>query len=310
MPDVRHSIKVVAMRTGLSAHVIRVWEKRYGTVTPGRTEGNRRLYRSEDIERLRVLKLATDAGHSIGDIARLPTERVARLLAEDFSAGRKVDLPASSTGDAAEWVAAAHEAVVAMNADGLAALLERCSVALGQMKLLTAVIVPLVERIGTEWRDGHLKVAQEHIATATIRTFLGQTGRPMALHPAAPTLVATTPAGQMHELGAALAAAAARSLGWRVVYAGASLPAEEIASAVLAQRALAVALSILHPADDPYLPAELQRLRRLLPAKVHLIVGGAGCAAYATALASCGATMVRDLGQFEAAMDRLRSGAG
>ena len=52
MADAHQAIKVVARRTGLSAHVIRIWEKRYGAVEPERTETKRRLYSDEQIERL------------------------------------------------------------------------------------------------------------------------------------------------------------------------------------------------------------------------------------------------------------------
>lgn len=325
MPDVRHSIKVVSKRTGLSPHVIRVWEKRYATVSPERTEGNRRLYRAQDVERLRLLKLATDAGHSIGDIAQLPTERLARLVSDDLPAASAAPpaaapaqgLPAGSpvavsapAPDPAVLVATAFEAVQSMNAEALGAVLEQAAVALGQMRLLGEVVVPLVERIGNGWRDGTVKVAQEHVATATIRTCLGQLARPMTLHPSAPAIVVTTPAGQVHELGAVIAAAVARAGGWRVIYAGPSLPAEEIVSAVMAQRAVAVALSIVHPSDDPELPGELKRLRRLLPERVHLVVGGRASASYATALAECGATMVRDVVQLASSLERLRAGVG
>lgn len=66
---------------GLSPHVIRVWEKRYGAVTPARTESNRRLYSDEEVERLRLLARATAAGHQIGMIARLGREQLMRLVA-------------------------------------------------------------------------------------------------------------------------------------------------------------------------------------------------------------------------------------
>src|SRR4051812_29880471 len=78
--DHLHTIKVVARRTGLSQHVIRIWEKRYEAVTPARSEGNRRLYADEEIARLQLLQQATLAGHSIGQIARLPTEDLRKLV--------------------------------------------------------------------------------------------------------------------------------------------------------------------------------------------------------------------------------------
>ena len=74
--DLRHPIKVVCHRTGLSAHVIRVWERRYGLICCKRTQSNRRLYSDEEIERLRLLKVLTDCGHRISNIACLSTRRL------------------------------------------------------------------------------------------------------------------------------------------------------------------------------------------------------------------------------------------
>ena len=68
-----YSIKVVARRTGLSPHVIRAWERRYGAVEPERSATGRRLYSDTEIERLQALERATRAGHSIGQIAQLST---------------------------------------------------------------------------------------------------------------------------------------------------------------------------------------------------------------------------------------------
>jgi DNA-binding transcriptional MerR regulator len=67
-PMLRHSIKTVARQTGLGPHVIRAWEKRYQTVRPTRSEGKQRLYSAADIERLSLLRRATEAGYSIWNI--------------------------------------------------------------------------------------------------------------------------------------------------------------------------------------------------------------------------------------------------
>jgi DNA-binding transcriptional MerR regulator len=82
MEEAHQAIKVVARRTGLSAHVIRIWEKRYGAVEPERTGTNRRLYSDEQIERLSLLRDITQAGHSIGHVAKLPTEKLRQLAKE------------------------------------------------------------------------------------------------------------------------------------------------------------------------------------------------------------------------------------
>ena len=309
--DLRHPVQVVARRTGLSPHVLRVWEKRYATIKPVRSGGNQRLYTEADVERLALLKRVTDAGHNIGRVSHLAIEQLAALpgntaVLPSRPARRALRPAAPQTGP--ELLTAAYQAVEQMDAAGLERTLDQGSLVLGQIGLLGEVIAPLTERIGEAWRVGRLKVAHEHIASAVIRTYLGHVARPHALHGSAPVLLATTPAGQLHELGAALVAAAATSHGWRVTYAGAALPAEEIAATAIHQQARAVALSIVHPADDPALPAELKRLRRLLPEPVALILGGRAAAAYAKVIAAIGARRADSLAELTDVLEQLRQG--
>jgi methylmalonyl-CoA mutase cobalamin-binding subunit len=187
-------------------------------------------------------------------------------------------------------------------------VLDEASIALGQVALLGQVIAPLVHRIGEAWRVGDLKVAHEHHATAVIRTFLGHSSRALAIHPAAPALLVTTPAGQLHELGAVMVAACASAHGWRVVYLGPSLPADEIVGAARQSGVRAVALSLVHPEDDPGIPEELARLRRLLPHEVAILAGGRACGSYRRALEGIGATQCGSLDSFALALDQLRQG--
>ncbi len=301
----RHTVRSVALRTGLSPHVIRVWERRYGTVTPSRSSGNQRLYTEADVERLALLKQVTDRGHSISRVTALPTEQLSLLVsAED----RSTMIRTEAGGSIAGLLETAFQAVADMDAAGLEHVLEQGALRLGQIRLLAQVVAPLVGRIGEAWREGHLKVVHEHIASAVIRTYLCQAARPHTLHPSAPVLLVTTPAGQLHELGAALVAAAATSHGWRVTYAAPALPAEEIAAAAIHHGVFAVALSLVHPEDDPMLPAELRRLRRLLPQAVHLLVGGRAAGAYRSVLVEIGAAEIATLEDLTAALGQLRQG--
>src|SRR5512132_1147185 len=82
----RHPIAVVAERTGLSQDVLRVWERRYGVVTPTRGPGGQRLYTDADVERLALLNAATRAGRGIGQVAGLTTDAIASLVDEDIAA--------------------------------------------------------------------------------------------------------------------------------------------------------------------------------------------------------------------------------
>src|SRR6476646_793213 len=88
-PAILHPIQIVTRRTGLSADVLRVWEKRYAVVTPVRSESGRRLYSDTDIERLRLLVQATRAGRAIGQVAALPTSALVSLLEDEAPTPRR-----------------------------------------------------------------------------------------------------------------------------------------------------------------------------------------------------------------------------
>lgn len=297
-----HPIQFVTEKTGLSAHVIRIWEKRYGAVTPQRTGTNRRLYSDEEIERLTLLRRLSETGHSIGYVAKLPTERLHALLQQSSDAVP----PTPATSDtAAPLLNRALSAVRALDPTALDAALREAELQLGGQGVLVRLISPLAKIVGDEWRDGSITAAHEHFATAAIRNFLSRSTRSFAGSHNAPTLIVATPAGQMHELGALLASAAAGNLGWRVIYLGASLPAADIAHAALQNQAVAVALSIVYPEDDPLLDAELARIAELLP-QTALIVGGRAMPAYRASLDTIGARQPADLVEFGTILDEIR----
>jgi DNA-binding transcriptional MerR regulator/methylmalonyl-CoA mutase cobalamin-binding subunit len=310
MSNVQLAIKVVSQRTGLSAHVIRIWEKRYGAVRPVRTSTNRRLYSEEEIERLILLRDLTRAGHSIGVVAILPTQEL-RKLAPELPLGRSDGT--GGTTRSAGATALLEECITAaktLDSARLESVLARAAVALGAQGLLQKVIAPLAQTIGELWRDGSITAAHEHFASAVIRIFLGHAAQPFAGQEGAPVLVVGTPSGQLHELGALLVAAAASNLGWHVTYLGASLPAAEIAGAARQNRARAVALSLVYPEDDPRLEGELARLRELLPPETALLTGGRAMPAYREGLEKIGALQIRDLPHFCSLLDDLRKPAG
>jgi len=289
-----HTIGVVTRRTGLSAHVIRVWERRYGAVEPVRTPTNRRLYSDAEVERLRLLHQATKAGHGIGQIATLSSEQLIELVRMDAPS---VQPPAVvATRGPGEYVRDSMELVERLDADGLETLLSQAAVDLSQQALLEEVIDPLMYRIGEAWQTGTLRVADEHMASAVVRAFLGSRQDLRQGAVSGPGLIVTTPAGQVHEVGAMMVAVTASSAGWRTVYLGPDLPAEEICGAARRHGASAVALSLVYPLNDPQIPRELRRLRRGLDDGVEILVGGRGRDGYAGVLQEIQALVVTDLG--------------
>ncbi|HEY2573874.1 MAG TPA: MerR family transcriptional regulator [Verrucomicrobiaceae bacterium] len=305
--ELRHPIKVVCHRTGLSSHAIRVWERRYGLICCQRTKSNRRLYSDEEIERLRVLKTLTDCGHRISNIACLCFDELYQLYKKEHP---QPAIPGGTGGPLLhktpeQCLACCLEAVKRIEQPLLNELLENARNRYGHRVTLLRIVAPFVQEVGEGWRKGELRVAHEHLATAVVRDFLALGARSYPKRSTAPELVVATPPGQAHEVGALLVAAAARDLGWRATYLGPSLPAEEIAACAAQRHARAVALSLVYPADDPEVPEELRRLRQLLPHDVALLIGGRAAYGYHQAIRVPDVQLISHLESLESALDAL-----
>jgi DNA-binding transcriptional MerR regulator/methylmalonyl-CoA mutase cobalamin-binding subunit len=294
----RHPMRLVIQRTGLSADVLRAWEKRYGVVAPERSEGGQRLYSDEDVERLALLHRATAAGRNIGQICQLGlTELEALILQDESQRAARTTRPERQTSQAQYFLDAAFAAIKRLDAVELDSLLRRAAMQLSAAAVVDDVIVPLLREVGESWHRGELSPAHEHMGTAAIRRVLAWISGSAIVSSAAPTVLVATPANQRHELGAKIVATTAATEGWRVVFLGADLPADAIANAAVQAQATLVALSLIFPLDDPELATEVLRLRSLLPPRVLIVAGGPAAVANAAALKAEGVRIIEDLEQ-------------
>lgn len=287
-------VRIVCERTGLTPDLLRAWERRYRAVTPARSRGRQRLYSEADVQRLTLLVHALKGGRQIGRIAALSDGELRELLAAD---ARKADRERPIRSGSAIETALSDALIAIERFDGVALeqVLRKAAMHLSADDVLDEVIGPLLFTVGSLWHQGQLKPANEHLASTTIHRVLTWMSAHTAPPAGAPILLVGTPASQVHELGAMLAATTATGHGWRVVYLGASLPAEELARAALHARADAVALSLVYPVADPAVAGELRRLRAALPARVALVIGGSAAPSYAEVMREIGAESLPSL---------------
>lgn len=76
----QYTIGVVARRTQTHTETLRVWERRYALVVPGRSDTGRRLYSEEDIIKISLVKQLTDAGHPVSGLAKLSIDALRQRL--------------------------------------------------------------------------------------------------------------------------------------------------------------------------------------------------------------------------------------
>ncbi|MGD9080347.1 MAG: MerR family transcriptional regulator [Desulfobacterales bacterium] len=302
-----YPIRYVAQQTGLSTHVIRVWEKRYQAVVPKRTETNRRMFCGKDIERLKMLKTAIKVGHSISQIAGLSFEELIQLVRLDVSDTSKVSAAREPTAlDATYFYKRSLSAVLNFDAESLESVLDRAAVHLSKLELIKAIIEPLCQKIGELWEQGELKIINEHMTTTVIQSFLWNLLRSAEVSETSPKIVIATPAGHQHELGALAVALIACESNWRSLYFGPSLPAEEIAAAVKYADARAVALSITHHEDSHQLNLEVKKLRRYLGDDISIFIGGQGASPLVEFFDANEIQVLKDAESFRTALNKLR----
>ncbi|PPD47939.1 MAG: transcriptional regulator [Methylobacter sp.] len=309
----QYLISTVTKRSGVKSDLVRAWERRYQAVSPTRTAGGHRVYTDLDIARLKLLNEATSSGHSIGQIANLSLDDLKKLLQHESTAPvstyKSINPPAALNSErrflAEDYIEKCYAAVLAFDAHGLESHFENAIVELGPQLFIENLLTPLLTQIGERWREGELRPVHEHMASSIIRslTYILRNNTPCAAN--APRMIVTTPIGQLHELGALLAAIIAEFKNWKVTYLGANLPSEEIAAAVKYTQAKAVTLSISFSADDLVVPRELRKLRKLVGNDIALIVGGRSAGHYQAVLDEVGVLKIQNYDHFRLLLDQL-----
>jgi DNA-binding transcriptional MerR regulator/methylmalonyl-CoA mutase cobalamin-binding subunit len=288
----RYSLGAVARLLGVTPHLLRAWERRYGAVRPARTAGGTRRYSESDVRRLRLLRAGVGRGHPIGELGALPLAE----LEQRFGSLA----PAHTTPSDALW-----EAIARVDGAEIERLLGLQLGALGPRAFAHDVVLPLLRTLGERWESGEVCVASEHATSAALRNLLGAALRHRREGPG-PRIVFATPPGERHELGLLAAAVCAQERGARVVYLGPDLPAAELERAAREQQADAVVLA-LATGDAAAAQREVEEARRLLPGAVPLWIGGAGTAALAPIR---GVQELGSLAALEAAIEGLSAGPG
>lgn len=287
-------IGYVSITTGLSAHVLRAWERRYKAVRPGRSASGRRLYSQEDIDRLALLKRAVAKGNSISQIAGLDDATLAGLaglppgprLTEALATEPSGAAPAPGIGNIIDTCL---QAMANLDDAKLFQTLQKATLNHSRQAIIDLIIVPFMTDIGKRWSRGSLRIVHEHLASSMVHACLStmlarQKG--VALHN--PRILIATPAGQWCFLGALSVAVTAQDQGWEPVFLGPDLPSEEIAAARLALNPQLIALSITCRANDAFIENQLQRLANLLEGQCPFIVGGFASEIYRRSIETAG----------------------
>jgi DNA-binding transcriptional MerR regulator/methylmalonyl-CoA mutase cobalamin-binding subunit len=260
----QYPIRAVSKETGLSIDTLRAWERRYGAVVPGRTKRGR-IYSDEDIERLELLRRVTELGYSIGQIAKWNNEQLNDALSRQED--KTIENPSA-------LVKRLIAALKRYDAKELDTELSRIAILYPTAQFVHQIVLPFMNSVGDNWNSGRITIAQEHLASASLRNLLGSLLRYYLRLNSEPTLLLATPKGELHEFGILAAAILAISGGLNVLYLGRDLPAEEIINTVKQITPKAVVLGWKGANGSEQSLREIKQLSKKLPQKMELWVGG------------------------------------
>src|SRR5690606_30508593 len=180
-------------------------------------------------------------------------------------------IPPPTPADSAELL----DAVRAFDAEQLKRILQAEWARLGPMEFLERLAAPFLAAVGDAWASGALDVRHEHFASACLGDFLRAVRMPLDDRATGPVAALTTLPGELHGLGLQMSALVFALAGWRVLLLGVDTPVDQVAALAREAPIAAVGVSCAAPGGAGAAEA-LATLRRRLPRRIPLLVGGAG----------------------------------
>ncbi|MCJ8209045.1 MerR family transcriptional regulator [Mucilaginibacter sp. RS28] len=212
-----YSIKDLEKLSGIKAHTIRIWEKRYGIIAPQRTQTNIRHYTNEDLREILNISLLNKNGYKISAIAAMPSVERARHLSE---------LSRSADDAHQSFEENLLLSLIEMDEAKFNRALYELDKHFGFEKAFEKVIFPFFEKIGVMWQTGTISPVQEHFFSNLIREklIIATAALKQTAPDKATTAILLLPEGELHEIGLLFYNYALRSRGYKTIYLGQSVP--------------------------------------------------------------------------------------
>ncbi len=264
-----YSITAASRLSGINPETLRAWERRYDIVCPRRDERGCRVYAQKDVDRLKLLRQATDLGHPIGRLADLNLNDL-RKVAEQAA-----HEPGHS-GEIRRMVCRIVGAVDRYRPDECSQELGLTATLLEPECFADKIIAPALQAVNDRVERGEMSVAQKHLLDCCVRcsvlTLLGA----YQARASGPTMILASLPGQKHELDLLITTMLAAADGMDSIYLGSKIPSEDLAVAAIRTQARCVALGCSAKPAVPGMQETLVGLARALPAGCELWVGGEG----------------------------------
>lgn len=268
-----YSIKDLEYLSGIKAHTIRIWEKRYQLLDPERSDTNIRSYSNEDVRRILNVAMLVKSGYKISNIA----------LFDDAKLKTEVLRQSKSLLDPAKNIDQLLLYTVNMDTIGFELLLNKIIKENGFSKTIETIIFPFFERIGILWQAGSIFVVHEHFVSNLIRNHLIIEASKFDNQLSEKTMLFFLREDEMHELGLLYFNFLAAENGFRCVYLGQSVPFSDLTNLLSNTEYNFVCTTFIHAIEKVELEKYLTNLSMIFH-KNKIFVAGRQIAIYKSKL--------------------------
>lgn len=215
-----YSIKELEKLSGIKAHTIRIWEKRYNLIDPHRTNTNIRYYTDEDLKKILNVAVLNRQGIKISNIAKL----------NDLELKEEIVRVTKSTKSHDTIVDSLVIAMVDLDEYKLESIIDRSIAKIGFKTTVLDVLYPFLEKVGILWQSGDVNPAQEHFVSNLIRQKIIAAAEqlPHTFFPKAKKFILLLPEDEYHELSLLFAQYLLKESHHEVIYLGQSVPYSDV----------------------------------------------------------------------------------
>lgn len=214
------TIKDLESFTGIKAHTIRIWEQRYGLLSPDRTDTNIRKYADKDLKFLLNVSLLTRLGYKISRIAQMSSDQIREAVSRH----------ASSQQPEHHILHMLKISMIHYDEDLFNEIIEKHLAENGLERTFKEIIVPFLKHVGILWQANTICPAQEHFVSSLVRQkiFARIDTMPAVPKTAATPFILYLPELEIHEISLVMLHYLLKLRGYRSIFLGQSVPFEDL----------------------------------------------------------------------------------
>ncbi len=222
-----YSIADLEQISGIKAHTIRIWEKRYNALQPLRSPGNTRYYDSKQLQKLLNVVSLSETGKKVSELFTLSEKEINLLLDEQIENAK------TASSQFEYFISQMLQAGLSYNEAEFEKQFSACLVRYGMKNTYLNVIQPMLFRIGLIWSKDSICPSQEHFLSCLIKQKISSSidGLPYPTNNKRVWLLCL-PNQEHHEIGLLFSNYLIRAAGQKTIYLGSNVPFDSIISAI------------------------------------------------------------------------------